>query len=58
MRSCIIYTLYLLLADSQLYFEIIFHDRHKMSVQNKCTLNVHCTMYIVQRSHLIYIIYI
>ena len=46
----ILYNLYIVLIDSQLYFDIIFHYIYKLSVQNKCAL---CTMFIVQRTHLI-----
>ena len=52
----ILYNLYTVLIDSQLYFDIMFHYIYKLIVQNKCAL---CTMFIVQRtaytSHIIYV---
>ena len=43
----ILYNLYIVHIDSQLYFDIMFHCIYQLSVQNKCAL---CTMFIVQRT--------
>ena len=51
----ILYNLYTVLIDSQLYFDIIFHYIYKLSVQNKCALctlhNVQCSLYRVHISY-------
>ena len=46
----LIYSLYIVLTDSQLYF-----DTYKMCVQNKCAL---CTLYTIVCTYSIHIAYV